>query len=237
MAVKPQTSTKREPYPPIPMGMHPGVLVDVYYSENVEGTWEGITSLKDYVNLAVEFDTTVVPERDIQGIVRPSWLANRWAVSMERKANALWAETVHKTIKLKSGEVKDYGLYKEGDVVYSGNYQDCYLRNSDYELPVELDDNDEPNLFIGPRHGIYKLLAGWGGDDFIAAWQSGDVSFEGLVGKNAQFLITNGKPAASGQIYSKIKEMAPPTEGQALVPSEHYVRIKERVQEVAEIPF
>ena len=244
MAVKPQGGGERKPYDPIPPGEHAGVLVDVYYSLEEEVTWKSDTKLKDFVHLAVEFDTAKVPERDIQGVIRPAWLGNRWAVNMERLANELWAEKVHKVTKPKldkDGAVieaaKDLGLYKVGESVFTHNYSDQVQRSTEFRLNPEIDDQGEYNLFIGGRHKIYELLLGWGGLDFKAAHESGDVSFEGLVGKNAMFYIVNPPPKEEGaQIYSKIKAMAPPLEGQDLKPSEHYIRIKDREQEDS-IPF
>lgn len=201
MAVRPMTS-ERKPFTPTPVGLHRGVFVDVYYDWDKESTFEGATTIKDYVYLAVELDPavglTIVNDQE-----RPFWVAQRYSIVGDR-------------------------MGPDNRLVNRVDYQHAVLKNRDNILPVLRDAAGEPQVFIGPKHTIYKQLVNWGGPDFPEAYAKGLVSLEKMIGHQCKVLVKHGNPDKNGQVWPRISDLFPPDPGQSIKPSGFYIRTKDR---------
>jgi hypothetical protein len=224
--MKPQGSKTKTLFTPCPAGLHPGVFVDIYYSYDVETVWEGKTRRKDCIHIVAEMDPSI-GLTTVDGVERPHWVAQRETINARRVATEDFVAKIHKEFKNKETGKMESHPYKVGEDIFGSDYDRYYLDYGQTVAP-EMDANGQPDFFVGSKHNFYQRMLEFSGDDFLAALETGDLSPESLVGANARFMITHGKPDKNGQVWPRIKSLMPAEEGSELKPSSYYIRVKDR---------
>lgn len=221
------------PCPPSPAGsMHKAVFVDFYYDYDRKVKYKDNENYRDFIHMVLEMDTEI-GMAVVEGVERPYWVNQRETINPVRLATQEFLEKIHREWKDKAGKIHDKPYELNGEV-----FAVDYARGAaDYQITIDptVDENGEPNFFIGPQHNLYKRLKEFGEENFEEAYNSGGISPESLVGKNCQVKIEHGKPDTNGQVWPRITALAPPRPDQDIKPSSHYVRVKDREQE--EVPF
>ena len=201
-------STPRKLFTPTPVGLHPAVIVDVYYRFDVPDEYQGVATMKDQAWIVWQFD---------RSLCTTTW---------KGKEVSYWQTCRYNVTPIRRVAVEGQ---EEPDVVDNKQYKVDTMRDSGCIVPPFFDENEDLDMFLGTRHALYKAFLGWGAGDFARAVEEGTFSLEGLIRDQAQFqlLIGHSQKDKHGQVWPRLQSLAAPVEGQAVVPVD-YERMKDR---------
>jgi len=200
------SSTPRKLFTPTPTGLHPAVIVDIYYRYDIPDTYKKISTVKDRCWIVWQFDRSLG--------------TTKW----QGKEVSYW-----QTLRFNVTPIRYTGEGENREVVDNKQYKADVMRDPSNIIPVTYDDDGDLDMFLGERHTLYKEFAGWGGEDFKKAVKDQVFSIEKLIASHAQFqiLVAHSAPDDDGQVWPRAQALSAPLEGQKVEPVD-YERMKDR---------